>query len=303
VIILNAIVIAVTCLQLILLAAGASMVMGSTNTLMTGVKGVIPGTSSGSFPNSSPENAPVLAPVAPSPVAPSNPPSPVAPSPVASFNPPSPVAPSPVAPSNPPSPVAPSPVASFNPPSPVAGSSSGPVASGFTTPSAAPASTTTGRQLRGNERYLQARTHIPFSFTHAPTPAPFFDADAFLMFYNDDLVAGQANASKTSSKEQVNDIRGVPLSVGFIIGTIVVTTILFIVAIIGAVKFNIIMVGFGLVGHITILIITLMSLNFINAISILFIIYPHVFLMKEIHQGIMTADTYEDREKQSCCCT
>ena len=123
------------------------------------------------------------------------------------------------------------------------------------------------------------------------------------MFYNDDLVAGQANASRISSQEQVNDIKGVPLSVGFMIGAIVVTTILFIVAIIGAIKFNIIMVGFGLVGHITILIITLMSLNFINAILILFFIYPHVFLMREIHMGIMSADTYEDREKQSCCCT
>ena len=40
----------------------------------------------------------------------------------------------------------------------------------------------------------------------------------------------------------------------------------------------------------------------VGAVILCLWIYPSIFLMKEIHQGIMTKETYP-REEYSCCCS
>jgi len=46
----------------------------------------------------------------------------------------------------------------------------------------------------------------------------------------------------------------------------------------------------------------LVSLNLVGLVVFACFLYPHFYLVMELRNGVMSRETYESSEKQSCCC-
>lgn len=88
---------------------------------------------------------------------------------------------------------------------------------------------------------------------------------------------------------------------GSIIGILVVQIVISALGAVGAFVYNKWMVGMTAAAYFIGVAMGLIALNPGSIVYNLFFAYPHFFLIKEIHQGSMTKETYPD-EKQSCCC-
>lgn len=117
-----------------------------------------------------------------------------------------------------------------------------------------------------------------------------------------------ANNSNTDDAAQVDDQLQEAIDVysnaplGAIIAIMVVQAIISAIGMAGAFLFNKWMVGVTAVVYILGLVGALISLNPGGMAYNGFFLYPHVFLIKELHHGIMTKENYEPVEKHSCCC-
>lgn len=91
------------------------------------------------------------------------------------------------------------------------------------------------------------------------------------------------------------------LPFGWLVASSVIRLILAGFAIYGAIKYNYILVIIGALSYVYEVVLSLWGLNFIGLLYPALFLYPHIFLVKEIRSGIMTALNYPN-EKHSCCC-
>jgi hypothetical protein len=88
-------------------------------------------------------------------------------------------------------------------------------------------------------------------------------------------------------------------------GLVVLTLVMMlcsILGIVGALRYNRYLVGAALLPHFVDIISMLIQPEYLWGLPItLLLIYPHVVFIKEVHDGIMTKETYA-REQASCCC-
>lgn len=109
-----------------------------------------------------------------------------------------------------------------------------------------------------------------------------------------EIVYGSDEIIKESEKELITSI---------LINTI--ETISFLCGAWGAIKFDPNLVLIGGIGYVFMVLRTLtfgsLWVTFPDLLLNGFLLYPHVFLYKELKEGIMTPTNY-DMEKQSCCC-
>lgn len=84
--------------------------------------------------------------------------------------------------------------------------------------------------------------------------------------------------------------------------------VIFMGGIVGAIRYNIYMIGLTGLLYILIFIVEIFLVlaaslaAMLMALVAAFFLYPHVVLVQEIRTGIMTPDSYRVREKYSCCC-
>lgn len=78
--------------------------------------------------------------------------------------------------------------------------------------------------------------------------------------------------------------------------------LLYIVGIIGAVKYSSIPVGLAMLVYIFQMGLNIYNESYGSAIFTLLYIYPHAVLISEIRKGVMEQETYYERERQSICC-
>jgi hypothetical protein len=69
----------------------------------------------------------------------------------------------------------------------------------------------------------------------------------------------------------------------------------------GAIQYRQYYVIAALVAYVVAAFVSLWNLEIVGAVVSLLFAYPHIFLIKEIRNGIMSEETYPV-EKQSCCC-
>ena len=73
------------------------------------------------------------------------------------------------------------------------------------------------------------------------------------------------------------------------------------VGIYGAMKYNWVCVAVSLAYYAVYLLMSFLALSLGNLLLCGFFAYPHVYLIKEIREGVMSEQNYP-QEKQSCCC-
>lgn len=73
-----------------------------------------------------------------------------------------------------------------------------------------------------------------------------------------------------------------------------------IIGILGAYRFEHAMVGFGSMSYFFDLALSIFMLNWIGLGYAVLMLYPHLVLIKEIHDGYMCAENYHN--EQHCCC-
>ncbi|CAB9498613.1 expressed unknown protein [Seminavis robusta] len=120
-------------------------------------------------------------------------------------------------------------------------------------------------------------------------------------------IASNLDASNYDDDEMVaaiNELEGTDFggSMGVAIALSSVRILLNAAGIWGALKYNVVGVGAGLVAYGLEFLFSLITFNIVGLIWNGFFAYPHVYLIMEMRNGIMNAQTYEDIEKQSCCC-
>lgn len=113
----------------------------------------------------------------------------------------------------------------------------------------------------------------------------------------DDAAAAQVD---DQVQEAIDIYANAPL--GAIIAIMLVQAVISAIGMAGAFIFNKWMVGVTAVVYVLGLLGALLSLNPGGMAYNGFFLYPHVFLIKELHRGIMTKENYEPVEKHSCCC-
>ena len=113
-------------------------------------------------------------------------------------------------------------------------------------------------------------------------------------------LSSQVDATDDDELAQaLEEFNSLPLAALIVIQSVKI--VLSIVGIVGALRFNEIMVGLAMAGYVFDAVFALIGLNIAGLIYAGFFAYPHGFFIKEKRAGIMTLENYPN-EKQSCCC-
>lgn len=117
-------------------------------------------------------------------------------------------------------------------------------------------------------------------------------------------LAKKADAAATYDDDAVDAVQksynvGGPMIAAIVIEC--VRMVLNAMGIYGAVKYKVWAVGASLVGYIAQGIWALITFDVTTLVVSSLFAYPHVYLIMEMRNGIMSEDTYE-QEKFSCCC-
>lgn len=102
-------------------------------------------------------------------------------------------------------------------------------------------------------------------------------------------------------KEQLDNINwGSVLGIGFMF------IVVYLVGIIGAIRYNVCMIGFAGLSYFINMILAFVfgsiPSSFIQALVPALFLYPHIVLIQEIRTGLMTPESYRVSEEYSCCC-
>lgn len=92
------------------------------------------------------------------------------------------------------------------------------------------------------------------------------------------------------------------LSLAGFITTQCVKIVVSILGIVGAIRYNIILVGICVAMYAANCIWAAVFLNIAGVVYAVFFAYPHFFFMNEVRAGIMSQENYKVNEEQSCCC-
>ena len=91
-------------------------------------------------------------------------------------------------------------------------------------------------------------------------------------------------------------------SIGLAIGLTIARLAFNGLGIYGALQYMVWPVGASLAAFGLEFLFALITFNLAGLILFGFFAYPHVYLIMELRNGIMAKETYEEVEKQSCCC-
>jgi hypothetical protein len=97
----------------------------------------------------------------------------------------------------------------------------------------------------------------------------------------------------------LNKIRDEPIAT--LVICFFITMICCIFGVLGAIQYNVWMVGTAALKLGIDIVVVLCSFNFTKMVAFSLFLYPHVFFIKEVRQGIMSKENYAN-ERQSCCC-
>ena len=87
---------------------------------------------------------------------------------------------------------------------------------------------------------------------------------------------------------------------GVILAFGVLSLVFFSIGIRGATKFNTCMVATAMIYHGVSAVVNLIALNIFGMLLSVLFLYPHVMLLLEMRNGIMTVENYPN-EKKGCC--
>jgi hypothetical protein len=114
------------------------------------------------------------------------------------------------------------------------------------------------------------------------------NVDAVTATMDDDTQIAKLNAFRDASI--------LPLAIAWSI-----TLAACVLGIMGAIQYNVYMVGAAALKFCVDIVFALISFNIFGVAISAFFLYPHVFFIKEVREGIMSKVNY-DNERQSCCC-
>jgi hypothetical protein len=110
--------------------------------------------------------------------------------------------------------------------------------------------------------------------------------------YNDDEVKSQVETAMAA-------VQKMPL--GALIAFEILQIVVYAAGIVGALRYNIYLVGVSMAGYCFAIAVNLMTLNIFGLICPAFFAYPHLFFIQEVRKGIMSKENYYN-EEMSCCC-
>jgi hypothetical protein len=111
--------------------------------------------------------------------------------------------------------------------------------------------------------------------------------------------SGEVYPDDDVNQANIAELTNAPL--GVMIAHVVIKIILSTLGVLGAMKFNMYMVGLAAASYFFDMVLGFIGLSVIVVVTQALFLYPHFFLIKEIREGIMSKENYPV-EKQSCCC-
>jgi hypothetical protein len=112
----------------------------------------------------------------------------------------------------------------------------------------------------------------------------------------DAMTATMDDDTKIATLNEFRDASILPLAIGWSI-----TSAACVLGIVGAIQYNVYMVGAAALKFCVDIVYALITFNIFGVALSAFFLYPHVFFIKEVREGIMSKVNY-DNERQSCCC-
>jgi hypothetical protein len=97
----------------------------------------------------------------------------------------------------------------------------------------------------------------------------------------------------------LNKLRDEPIAT--LVIRVIITMICCCFGVLGAIQYSVWMVSAAALKLCIGVVVGLCSFNVAQMVAFSLFLYPHVFFMKEVRQGIMSKENYAN-ERQSCCC-